>query len=231
YHNLIIIYRETRKKEKMLEVFNQINKIVASSTLDQTEKNMYASILLGVARYYTFVEYDFEKALYYNKKARNINIKDTNIYIADQDIYVRNLDYIHFYNKDYFTALEIIKETYKVSSKKNSKIQNLELEVKCLLALSQKEEAKKKIQEIIHLYSDENQSFIFPKSDIKDFTPSNTLSDTKGILDIAEAWYTAHKNQYSIEEETLYWMAFKQFEANIGNTPLNSELELLFDKI
>src|SRR5690606_1607022 len=46
-----------------------------------------------------------------------------------------------------------------------------------------------------------------------------------------EAWYTAHKNQYSIEEETLYWMAFKQFEANIGNTPLNSELELLFDKI
>src|SRR5690606_33866702 len=90
---------------------------------------------------------------------------------------------------------------------------------------------RSKIQEIIHLYSDENQSFIFPKSDIKDFTPSNTLSDTKGILDIAEAWYTAHKNQYSIEEEILYWMAFKQFEANIGNTPLNSELELLFDKI
>lgn len=231
YHNLIIIYRETRKKEKMLEAFNQINKIVASSTLDQTEKNMYASILLGVERYYTFVEYDFEKALYYNKKARNINIKDTNIYIADQDIYIRDLAYIHFYNKDYFTALEIIKETYKVSSKKNSKIQNLELEVKCLLALNQKEEAKKKIQEIIHLYSDENQSFIFPKSDIKGFTPSNTLSDTKGILDIAEAWHTAHKNQYSAEEETLYWMALKQFEVNIGNTPLNFELKHIFDEI
>src|SRR5690606_31235958 len=64
-----------------------------------------------------------------------------------------------------------------------------------------------------------------------DFTPSNTLSDTRGILEIAEAWHTAHDNQYSIEEETLYWMALKQFEVNIGNTPLNSELELLFDKI
>jgi len=231
YNNFIIIYRETREKEKMLEAFNQIEKIVASSTLDQTEKNMYASILLGVARYYTFVEYDFEKALYYNKKARNINTKDTNIYITDRDIFIRDLAYIHFYNKDYFTALEIIKEPHKVSSKKNSRIQNLELEVKCHLALNQKEEARKKIQEIIHLYSDENQSFIFPKSDIKNFTPSNTLSDTKGILHIAEAWHTAHNSQYSAEEETLYWMALKQFEVNIGNIPLNFELKQVFDKI
>lgn len=231
YHNLIIIYRETREKEKMLDAFDKIEKIVASTTLDQTEKNMYASLLLGIARYYTFVEYDFEKALYYNKKARSIDKKDTNIYITENDMFFRDYAYIYFFNKDYIKALDILKETNKTTPKKSSKIQNLELEIRCLLALNQKEEARKKIQEIIHLYSDENQSFIFPKSNINDFTPSNTLSDTRGILEIAEAWHTAHDNQYSIEEETLYWMALKQFEVNIGNTPLNSELELLFDKI
>src|SRR5690606_28840107 len=98
--------------------------IVASSSLDQTEKNMYSSILLGVARYYTFVEYDFEKALYYNKKARSIDIEDTHIYIIDKDIYLRDYAYIHYFNKDYIKALEIIKDAYKTSTKKSSKIQN-----------------------------------------------------------------------------------------------------------
>lgn len=226
--DLIIIYRDTGAKHKMLELFNKIEQIAKSNPFDQTEKNQFSEIIRSVGRYYLNQEFDFKKATYYLNKALEINTKKTVIHSGGitTSLYL-DLAKAHFLKGSFSDALKIV-ETIERSQELES--YQTELKVKCLLELNKSGLAMDAINQLVTAISIKNISFNFLQSPPTDFKPGYVITAAEGFVDLAKAFHRYYET-YSAEEEKLYWMALIQFEKNIGNTPLNKDLKKTFDEI
>lgn len=225
---LIINYRDTGEKDKMLKVFNQIENIVKNNNLDQTEKNQYAGILKSIGRYYLNQDFDFDKAKLFIDKGLNLNVAKTAIHTGETKVSLRlDLAKAYFLKGDLNQALKIINEV-----EQNNMLEpyQIELKIRTLLRLSKLDEAKKNVNQLLTAISSENKKINFPESPITDFTSNYVISEAEGLVVLAKA-FRKYYGKHSIEEEKIYWMALKQFENNIGNTPLNKDLKNTFDDI
>lgn len=226
--DLTIIYRDIGEREKMIETFNKAEYIAQNNQLDQTEKNQYSQILRNVGRYYLNQEYDFEKVKSFIDRALQINTERTSIHTGGSktSLYL-DLAKAYFLKEDFYEALKIINDTEKTETLEPYQI---ELKVLSLLNLKKLDEAIESVNQLLTAISTENADLVFPKSPTADFIPGYVITDAESLTNLAKAFRTYYGG-YSIEEEKLYWMALKQFESNIANTPLNKDLKEVFDKI
>lgn len=228
YNNLIIVYRDTDDREKMLEIFSQVENLAQNHEFDQTEKNQYAGVLQSIARYYLHQEHDFDKATKLIDRASKLRIERTAIHFGDVAVSLQ-ADRAHAYllKKDYQQSLKIIQ---RIEQKHTLQTHQIELKAKNLLGLRKPSVALVAVNELLAAISEENRNFQFPESDLEDFTPGYVITDAESLVGLAEAYHHYYR-KYSAEEEKLYWIALTQFEHNISNTPLNRALKKTFDKI
>jgi len=230
YNNLIIIYRESGDKTKMLEVFSRVENLALNNKFDQTEQNQYAGILRSVGRYYIHQEYDFEQALKFIHKALGVNTERTAIHFGDKTRIGLHSDLANAYllKRDYHQALKIIADIERQQHTPDS--YNIELKAKALLGLHKRLAAVDAINQLLTAISEDNRDFQFSENAVEDFTPGYVITDAEGLVALAEA-FRDYYEKYSKEEESLYWMALAQLESNMGTAPLNKSLKSTFDKI
>src|SRR5690554_4244428 len=139
YAGLIILYRDSGNKDKMLKIFAKVENIVQNNELDQTEKNQYAGMLRSVGRYYLGQEYDFDKAVMFINKALKLNTERTVIHSGGINTSLHlDLAKAYLLKKDYPQALKIIERTEETHALEPYQI---ELKAKCLLGLNRPDEA------------------------------------------------------------------------------------------
>src|SRR5690606_6408850 len=170
YNNLIIVYRDTDDREKMLEIFSQVENLAQNHEFDQTEKNQYAGGLQSIARYYLHQEHDLDRA-------SKLRIERTAIHFGDVAVSLQ-ADRAHAYllKKDYQQSLKIIQ---RIEQKHTLQTHQIELKAKNLLGLRKPSVALVAVNELLAAMSEENRNFQFPESDLEDFTPGYVITDAE----------------------------------------------------
>lgn len=230
YRAYILILAETKEETEMLNRFAKVEQIVQNNQLDEIEKGLHKGILNDITAYYLTVN-NSPLAKKYNHKALSVHLDSSKAPYSLESYNQRtriNEATISFLQKDYTKVIPLIAGIEKTAGFHTGLL--LELKAKSLLHLNQLEEAVSSINELLRFIEKDNQSFHFPKSNAEDFTPGYVISDTEGLVKLAETFHNYY-GKYSEEEEKLYWAALAQMENNIGNTPLNSDLKNTFDKI
>ena len=223
---------ENEEESQLLNNFEKVEFIAKNNTLDEIEKGNYKSFLNFIARHYLLNKNDPALAKKYNDKALGISLDSRKApYSLEPFNHATDIDRmtIYLYEKEYQKALTLINETEKNYKKQINKI-IFELKARSLLGLKELENSYKAVDQLLMAISEENKKNKFPENAVKEFTAGTSISDVTKLIHLAES-FREYYGKHSIEEEKLYWMALKQFEHNIGNTPLNKDLKSSFDKI
>jgi len=232
YRANAVILMEGEEEQQMLNNLAKVEHIVKNNKLDEVEKGNYKGILNFVTIYYLSVKPDANTAKIYNDKALAVQLDSKKApYSLESFNQTARINRISIYllRKEYQKAMSLITDAEKILGYHTDKLL-LELKAKCLFALGKTEVAIDAINELLVIFNKENEGFNFREGDAEEFATSYIISDAKLLVKLAES-FREYNEDYTKEEEKLYWMALAQMEDNIENTPLNKDLKSTFDKI
>lgn len=223
---------DNEEEEEVLKNLAQVEQLVQNNTFDEVEKGNYKGILNFITAYYLDVNPNLQEAKKYNDRALAIPLdsKKAPYSLESYNQTARtNKVRLLLLRQQNRQAMASISNIEKAAGYMPDKLL-ISLKARSLLGLGKADDAIGVIDQLLIAFSEDNRGFSLPKSNVKDFHPSHAITDTKTLIQLAEA-FREYYGKYTVEEEKLYWMALVQMQSNIENTPLNKELKNTFDKI
>lgn len=221
---LIKLFSSLNHEKKILDALSTIENIEKHNQLDNYEYDLYVRALSLVGNF--FVEKQPNKALSYFQEAERIHHKQKER-DANVDITLEKAT-AYYYKKEYDKVLylfESIENDSNITAYQRKRIYTLKSKI--YLARNNSDKAVAEIEKLISEVSSED--FDIQTGNVKDYQVGFGLKNTRFYLDLAET-LDSYPYLQSIKEKLL-WLALMEFEANIGNTPLNKDLKNTFDKI
>ncbi|TXE12760.1 CHAT domain-containing protein [Seonamhaeicola algicola] len=226
-HNYFIEkYRIVGNEQQMLFHLNEMLKEAKpQKLLNDNIKDLICLSHLYLVEYY---EADYkEKALFYLNQGKK--------YFPSKDLYFIREEYdLHFANvfmaNNELTKAKAIIKDLNLKKELPLFIAKSALEKRIILNVKSEkyEDAYTDINYLIRQYYRGNNDIDIRTVSYKNFVPGTVLSDTQRFLNLAQAFETTAK---TVITEKLYWLALKQFQANLNEEILNERVNALYSDI
>ncbi|WP_179351149.1 CHAT domain-containing protein [Winogradskyella vidalii] len=222
-HNYFIEkYRMVGNEKSMLYHLNEMLKKATPKVLNDNIKDLISLSHLYLVEYYE--NDNIEQALIYlNQGSKFFPTEDLYFIRQEYDMHYVNI----FMKKNEYDKAQTILKALSETKGLPLFIAKTTLEKRIILNIKSEkyDDAFSGINAFLIRYYDANEATDIRTLAYKDFNPGTVLSDTQRFLNIAKELEATPNDQVT---ENLYWLALKQFQANLNQEILSDRVNLLY---